>query len=358
MRGSRLATLTVLFGSITLTGSSARAYIGDDDACGSAPAGWTAPEGSTVASRGRGGAISRLMDAIGEYYSHQMLSHGTGQYAWVSHATMKTPGVSVGIIGDDQVDSADIKWGYPGASQINMGATYHALYRGNGAEAVSYVAGGADGAATASWLWNTLPYCGNVSSGPCYVGVYSQEGDGILYIVARKEGGVNYRHGYGFYQYQDSRAVALGDDRSSIGWGQHCSTFVAWGLALVTGKTISNKYYPNSVVGPAAHTLHSSVTSECDNDAGWFGGLFVNCGDIADQIVNCFTAQAAGTLSRCDDDERSTWQNWATYGTASSISPDRVIGRGAAGSGGGPWAGQPQLPVYWNQGGSTYGCFF
>ena len=359
MKGSTLAIATVLLGSTVIAAPTAHAYITDDDACGSAPAGWSVPKGAVVASRGNGGAISKLMDAISEWYSHQMLSHGVGTYAWVSHATMKTPGIHVNVFGDDQVEGADIKWGYPGASQIDMGATYHALYRGGGAQAVSWVSGGLDGERTADYLWNTLPYCGSVSSGPCYVGVYSQQHSSeYMYLVARKEGGVSYRHGYGFYQYQDQRAVHLGDDMSAIGWGQHCSTFVAWGLALATGRVIAPKTYSNAVVYPATGTLHSSVSNECDDGAGWFGGIFVNCGDIADQIVNCFTAQAAGNLSRCDDDSSSTWQSWRTTGTATSVSPDRVIGRGAAGSGGGPWAGNPEQPVYWNNGGSTYGCFF
>jgi hypothetical protein len=38
------------------------------------------------------------------------------------------------------------------------------------------------------------------------------------------------------------------------------------------------------------------------------------------------------------------------------VSPDRVIGTN--GDGGGPWAGKAQQQVYFNQGGSKYGCFF
>jgi len=356
MNGSKLAVALVL-GSVAVA-SPAHAYIADDDACGSAPAGWSVPKGAVVASRGHGGPIPALMSVINEYYSHQMLSHGTGSGAWVSHATMKTPGVHVGVFGDDQVEGADIKWGYPGPSQINMGATYHSLYR-SGAEAVTWIAGGTDGERTADYLWSTVPYCGSVSSGPCYTGVSSQEDSGAyLYLIGRKEGGTTYRHSYGFYQYQDSRAVQAGDDTSAIGWAQHCSTFVSWGLALATGRVISPKLYPNSLVYPATGALHSSVSNECDDGAGWFGGLFVNCDDIADQIVNCFTAQSVGNLNRCDDDSASTWQSWRNTGTATSVSPDRVIGRGAAGSGGGPWGGQPEQTVYWNSPGTTYGCFF
>ena len=339
--------------------TDARAYISDTDACGSSPAGWSVPKGGAVASRGRGGAITRLMDSIGEYFSHQMLAHGNG---WISHATMKTPGLSVGIIGDDQVDGNDLKWGWPGPAQVTRGATYQMLDRGNGAEAVKWVTGGTAGATTADWLWgvgaNALPSCSSVTSGPCWTGAYSQkDSNAMFYLIARKDtSGTVYRHSYGLYQYQDSRNVQGGDDTSSMGWTQQCSTMMSWALQRATGQTVTPKFYANSTVGPAAWTLHSAVSSDCSNDAGWFGGLFVNCDDVADQIVNCFTAQYYGDFGKCDDDRASTWQGFATFGTASSVSPDRVIGRGA--SGGGPWAGQMQNDVYWNSGGAVYGCFF
>lgn len=353
-------------------GGSAHAYISDSNACGSAPAAWNAPNGSLVASRSVHGPISSLMDAIGEYYSHQMVSHGT--IGWLSHATMKTPGVSIGVIwpfNDDQVEGADLKYGWPGASQVNMGAGYWMLYRdGTASTAAYWYDGGTDGARTADWLWGTgssyMPSCNSVSSGPCWTGATSEQNSGqSFYLIARKgyNGDSNvYRHGYGFYQYQDSKSVTTGDDTSAIGWGQHCSTLVAWGLAKATGKTISTKTYSNSVVNPATQTLHNSISADCSDTAGWLGGIFVNCDDIADQVTNCFTAQNANDLGRCDDDHESTWQNWRSTGTARSISPDRAVGRamtnGTSNNGGGPWAGKPANSLQWNSGGSVYGCFF
>lgn len=351
---SRLGTLALIL-ALTSIGSSAHAYIADDDACGSAPAGWNAPNGAAVSSRQAVGPITDLMDAIGEFYSHQMLSHGPGSTKWISHSTMKNPGVEVSVFGNDDFDYNDLVAGYPGPSQINMGAAYHMLYRGAGAT-VRYVSGGSTGAKIADWFWSSLPYCGNVSSGPCYTGVYSQESSSYyLYIIGRKQNGTTYRHSYGLFQYQNDKSVPNGDDTSSISWAQHCSTFMAWGLHLVTGQTISSKTYYNSVVGPAAYILHSAVSDECDDSAGWFGGLFVNCDDLADQLVNCFTAEINGA-GICDNDSSSVWKNFATNGTAVSVSPDRIVGNN--GNGGGPWATNPEYTVYFNQGGSVYGCFF
>jgi len=346
-----IAAVAIFFGS-----APARAYISDDDACGYAPAGWNAPNGASVATRAPNGPIAKLMDAIGEHFSHQMLSHGPGSDKWVSQATMKTPGIEVGIFGDDQVDYEDLLWGYPGPSQVNMGAVYHSLYRDSGSTEIKYTSGDAVGAQVADYLWYTLPYCGNVSSGPCYQGVYSQEDDGeVIYIIGRREGSTTYRHSYAFFQYQDDRSVPNGDDTSALGWGLHCSTFMAWALNIVTGQTISSKTYSNAIIRPAAYTLHDALEDECDDQAGWFGGLFVDCDDISDQIVNCFTAEVNGP-EVCDNDQRSVWQSFAATGTATSVSPDRVLGR--AGNGGGPWAGKAQQQVYWNQGGNVYGCFF
>ncbi|MCA9680026.1 MAG: hypothetical protein H6708_10395 [Kofleriaceae bacterium] len=344
----------------------AHAYISDSDACGYAPASWDVPKGAAVASRAQHGSISRLMDAIGEYYSHQMMAHGNG---WISHATMKTPGVSVGVVwpwNDDQVEGEDIKSGWPGASQVDMGATYHMLYR-DGGEAgtdVKWYDGGADGAATADWLWgtgaDTLPYCGAVTSGPCWTGATSQQDGGqAFYLIARKDGsGAVKRHGYGFYQYQNSRDVVTGDDASSLRYSQHCSTLIAWGYKQAVDKTLATKTYGNAIVGPAAYTLHDSVASECEDAAGWFGStFFVDCDDIADQIVNCFTAEYYGDINACDDDGSSRWHAFASAGTARSTSPDMLVGRNQAAAVG-AWVGKPAYTPHWNSGGNVYGCFF
>ena len=56
--------------------------------CGSTAAGWNAPNGAVVFNRGPG-PIRSVMDAIGEYRTHSMLSHGPG--GSVSHATLATP---------------------------------------------------------------------------------------------------------------------------------------------------------------------------------------------------------------------------------------------------------------------------
>src|SRR3954463_7418565 len=69
---------------------SGAAYAGSSDtsdiACGSAPAGWNVPNGSIVLSRGGEGPVTAVLDAVGEYRTHSMLSHGPG--GQVTHETM------------------------------------------------------------------------------------------------------------------------------------------------------------------------------------------------------------------------------------------------------------------------------
>ena len=339
--------------------SPAHAYIdGGSKACGCAPAGWNVPNGAVISSRGSSGPITGVIDAIGEYYTHSMISHGPGSSAWVSHTTMKTPGVNVSIFGDDQIPVDEIRYGYPGAAQVNMGGAYKMLY-GGAVDAVKYTDGGTPGQTMANFLWYTIPSCSSVADGICYYGAYSQQqGDysystEYIYVIGRKYNGTTYRHSYGVYQYADDARVPEGDDMSDPGWAMECSTFAAWSLAVATGQVMTSKFYPNSVIGPAAYTLWADVRDECKSGAGWFGGLFVDCGDIADQMVNCFTSFYA-----CNDDRASTWQTFAATRTATSISPDHVIGVNGHTGTNSPWAGKVQYDVQWNSGGQVCGCGF
>lgn len=355
----RFSLSVVVFLLALAVGSPARAYIdGGSKACGCSPAGWNVPNGAVISSRGTTGPITGVIDAIGEYYTHSMLSHGPGSTKWVSHTTMKTPGVNVSIFGDDQIPVDEIRYGYPGPAQINMGGVYKSLYSGS-VDAVKWTDGGSTGAVVTDWLWYSVPSCSSVSSGPCYYVAYSQQQGSYsysteyVYVIGRKYNGTTYRHSYGVYQYMDDARVPEGDDMSDPGWSMECSTFVAWSMASSTGQVMTSKVYANPVIGPAAYQLHASVTGECKSGAGWFGGLFVDCPDIADQMVNCFTG-----FGSCNDDRASTWQSVAASRSATSISPDRIIGVNGHTGTNSPWAGKAQYDVQWNSGGQVCGCWF
>ena len=354
-----VAAASAVFG---LGAADAHAYIdGGDEACGCAPPGWNAPNGAVVSSRSSGGGpINGVITAIGEYYTHSMLSHGSANNTWVSHTTMRTPGIHMNIFGDDDVDVDELRYGWPGPAQVNMGGIYQSLYGGgSGLEAISYTSGGTAGADAADYLWYGLPHCDDVASGLCYVGAYSlQAGDysyetEYLFLIGRKLDGVTYRHSYGVYQYADDHEVPAGDDMSDPGWAMQCSSFMAWSSSISGGPVTTSNVWPNHVISPAVYQLHDLVTDECDSGAGWFGGLFVGCSDIADQIVNCFV-----DFEYCDDDKSSIWKDYAAAGTAESVSPDRVIGINGHSSTGSPWEGNPQMTLQWNSGGSVCGCWF
>ena len=337
----------------------AQAYIdGGSKACGCVGAGWNAPEGAVVSSRSGRGPIRGVITAIGEYYTHSMISHGPGSDQWVSHTTMRTPGVHVSVFGDDQVATDELRYGYPGPAQVNLGGAYKNLYA-DGLEAIQFTPGGESGARVAEYLWGGLPHCNEVVSGLCYFAAYSlqQKSYGYsteyIYIIGRKHEGVVYRHSYGVYQYMDDALVPEGDDTSDPGWAMQCSSFVAWSLANATGQVMTSKSYPPAIVAPAAYQLHSSVTNECKSGAGWFGGLFVDCRDVADQVVNCFTS-----FYSCNDDRAGTWKNATANRTAISISPDRILGLGGHGDSNSPWAASPQFDLQWNSGGQVCGCWF
>jgi hypothetical protein len=195
-RGLRVvAVLAVAASAYAVSPQAAYAYIdGGDEACGCTAAGWNAPNGALISSRSRGGPVTGVIDAIGEYYTHSMISHGPGSTKWVSQTTMRTPGIYVNPFGDDQVATDELRYGYPGPAQVNMGAVYKMLYSGT-LDALKYTDGGTTGPQVADYLWYTLPSCSSVSSGLCYVGVYSLQQDDYsysteyLYIIGRKLNG-------------------------------------------------------------------------------------------------------------------------------------------------------------------------
>jgi hypothetical protein len=339
---------------LALVPGQAFAYIDSgDQACGASSASWNAPKGANVSARlGEHAPIGAIITLLGEYYTHSMLSHGTGPDRWVSHTTAKQPGTWVNPFGDDHLNTDELAFGYPGPAQVNMGAAYTMLFGTDASQSVVYVEGNSKARRTADWLAH-LPLCENVPEGICRLAVRSRKANDTFYLIARKQDGRSYRHSYGVYQYTNDREVPEGDDRSDPGWAQHCTTFIAWALALATGQVVSSATYPTGSVTMAqlTHALHSDVTQLCRNTGGFLASLFVDCEDLADQTVNCFT-----DVAQCDNDDERVWQSYA--GPAVSISPDRMLGLVGHSDVHSPWAFRPAFPLQWNQPGTSYGCWF
>src|SRR5512140_916299 len=128
-----VAALALGFSTSALAGSSDTS----DVACGSAPAGWNAPNGALVLDRGEGGPVTAVLDSVGEYRTHSMLSHGPG--SWVSHETMHNPGTNGWpTYCSTPARVGDIRDGYPGASRINQGAIYQFTYSGGAPSFIAY----------------------------------------------------------------------------------------------------------------------------------------------------------------------------------------------------------------------------
>ncbi|MFY0583358.1 hypothetical protein ACN28S_61800 [Cystobacter fuscus] len=79
------------------------------------------------------GPIRSVLDAIGEYRTHSMLSHGPG--AGVTHATMATPKQTdwPGVCAKP-MNGQQLQYGYPGLEQINQGGIYNYMYTDDGTE--------------------------------------------------------------------------------------------------------------------------------------------------------------------------------------------------------------------------------
>ena len=351
---SRAWMVLALLAVLVVTASPALAYVDSGDkACGGTPASWNAPNGANVSVRlGEHAPIGSLITLLGEYHTHAMISHGPGADRWISHATAKQPGTWVNPFGDDHLNTDELRFGYPGPAQVNMGAGYTMLFGTSAAQSVVWVDGGLAGQQAADWLYD-LPSCASASDGICHLPVKSRKANQTFYLIARKQGGKSYRHSYGVYQYTDDRQVPEGDDRSDPGWAQHCTTFMAWALQLATGQVVSSSSYPLAGVTMSQLTgsLHGNVRQHCQETGGFLGSWFVDCSDLADQVVNCFT-----DFDQCDNDDAWVWQSYA--GPAVSISPDRMLGLAGHTDVSSPWAYKPAFPVQWNQPGTIYGCWF
>ncbi|HEY8208843.1 MAG TPA: hypothetical protein VIG99_15240 [Myxococcaceae bacterium] len=338
---------------------SGAAYAGSSDtsdvACGSAPAGWNVPNGSLVLTRGSGGPVTAVLDSVGEYRTHSMISHGPG--GEVTHETMHNPGTNGWpTYCSTPLRVGELRDGYPGASRINQGAVYRTLYGSGTLEYIAYqrsrTAAGYDenGATVANWILSSMPT----------VTVTSQQNGGqTLKRLIGPNGAILQ---YVLYQYRDLGNVNYG----GTGWnnGMVCSTLLGHANYRAGFGAVNAFAYNHSQLQTAGNALYNSVESECNSGLGFWGSIGTSitcfesiCDDAARQVRNCMSA------GQCNTDSSSVWNGISNDAStvARSISPDRLggwSGHPYTGAGVSVWAYDTSNTVQWNAGGTLYGCWF
>lgn len=349
--------LPVLLAAFTLIPAAARAGSSptSDVACGSAPAGWNVPKGGLVLNRAPG-PVRAVLDSMGEYRTHSMISHGPG--GQVTHGTMHSPGTTGWpTYCSTPLRIDELRDGYPGVSRINQGAIYEFLYGGGSLEFLAYqmsrTSAGFDtnGAAVADWIVAGMPA----------VTVTSLQNGGQTFqrLVGPNGALINYV----LYQYRDIQNV----DTGGVGWnnGMVCSTFLAHANYRAGFGQVYPYTYSHAQMVTAGGALYTSVQDECSTNLGFWTGLGAAitclkssiCPEAGRQVRNCMAA------GRCDTSSSSVWDAVANdAGTvARSISPDRLggwSGHPYTGPGVSVWAYDISNTVQWNSGGSVYGCWF
>jgi hypothetical protein len=351
-----LAAILLVEGS-AFAGASGTA----DVACGSAPGGWNAPNGAYVSNRGTG-PIRAVIDAVGEQRTHTMTSHGAAQAAYVTHHTMHTPGTTGWpTYCSTPANPDELRAGYPGGSQVTQGGIYTHMYGNGGQEFAYYQRSNSAGSLTthgadiANWTWSYFPYQWTTSRKDGGQGFYRLKNDAGQLL------------NYTLYQYRNLEAV---NSSTASTWqnGMHCTTLGAH-MHFRAGKgVISSHSYSHAQIVNAGNTLKNAVENDCNNSIGFWKGLgssitcFENiCDDAGRQVRNCMA------YGGCDTDSDSGWNGIVNDGNAvaTSISPDRLGGwsghpwTGYNGQNGvSVWAYDNNQTLQYNQGGSSYSCWF
>ena len=313
--------------------------------CGYVPAVWNAPYGSVVLSRSNGGPIRPVIVAIGEYYTHSMLSLGT---SGIVHAEMKTPAQSSWpTVCSRPLDANQLQYGYPGVEQINLGGAYADL---QGEEITPVYQWGDAGttAAVANWI-STAPE----------IAAQSQS-DGVVWLPRKLRNGSPIS--YSLYQYRNIEQTNELSSNSANN-GMVCSTFLSWAHLQGASVHVSAYTYDHVRIANAANALFNAVQNACNSGVGFWAGLlrsvscpFYNvCENAGDQVTNCMAANA------CATNDNTIWHGVRDdpNATATSISPDRLAGLPPHGVGTSVWSyDQGYHPIAWNAPGAQYGCWY
>jgi hypothetical protein len=317
--------------------------------CGSTAAGWNAPNGAVVFARSEG-PIKDVLNAVGEFRTHSMLSHGPG--GGVTHATMRDPDQNGWpTVCGTPLNVNQLQYGYPGLEQINQGGIYHYMYDpdGSGPEWTAWQLGDTAGAATvADTLWYNHPYVSDASHVDA-----SQYVDRPL-----RNGG---RVAYSLVQYRNLETVNSMPS-NSVNNGMVCSTFLAYAHNYAGRGFVSEYTYSHDKIANAANSLYTGIFNHCKTSLGWFENaaltvicpVFWNvCGNAGNQVANCMTS------NRCDTSTSTIWRGVRddANATATSISPDRIGGWGVHPINATLWAVDYSHQLQWNSGGNVYGCW-
>jgi hypothetical protein len=315
--------------------------------CGYSPASWNAPNGAVVFSRGPG-PIRDVLDAIGEYRTHSMLSHGPG--AGVTHGSMKIPSQnSWPTICNVPINANQLRWGYPGIEHVNQGAIYQFMH-GDASltEWSGYQLGNPSRAAA---IGDTIAY-----NYPYAVEASQVDGSQTFRRLLRYGSRIN----YSLFQY---RALEWSHwvPGSSENNGMVCSTFLAYAHNYAGQGFVPEYVYPHDKIANASNSLYSGTTNTCRAALGWFQGAlltvvcpFVNvCGYAGNQVANCMSN------NRCDTNDYRIWSGMRDdpNTVAVSISPDRLGGWGVHPTTTTLWAPDYTHQLQWSSGGSVYGCW-
>ncbi|WNG23298.1 hypothetical protein F0U62_04085 [Cystobacter fuscus] len=328
--------------STLLWGAGAQA----EEGCGSTAAGWNAPNGAVVFNRGPG-PIRSVLDAIGEYRTHSMLSHGPG--AGVTHATMATPKQTdwPGVC-TKPMNGQQLQYGYPGLEQINQGGIYNYMYTDDGTEWAGWQQGDPTQAAIiGDAIWYNHPYVSDVSH---------VDPDQAIDRPLRH----GQRVSYSLFQYRDLQASnqVPGD---SVNNGMVCSTFLAYAHNYAGRGRVTPHTYSHEAIANASNSLYTGVYNQCKQSLGWFINAaltvacpFYNvCGNAGNQAANCMSTNL------CDNTEGGYWKSVRDdpNATATSISPDRIGGWGVHPMRNTVWGVDYTHELQWNSGGNVYGCW-
>jgi hypothetical protein len=346
---------------------------GEDIDCGYATGTWNAPRGALVLNRSSSaGPVKAVIDGIGEYWTHSAVSHGADASAttWASMSTMTLPRSYPD--GDSScnhpVEPHDLADGWPGGRTNTSGGQWTYYYSdgnyGHGQESVQYILPGTG----YRYNYGSSGYASSYGTDADVVGCFT---DWEKNSMAGCSGKCQIPFGYSVYAYSWNQLGSSGTTQA--GYGTMCSGLQArsyyWATkpgstSYCTPNAVSNYTYANAKVWTASTALYNNVNSGSMSFWESLGSFFAcwfdtNLLDEAgDQVVNCFAYNQGTSCTKADHD---WYNNHVNYQTATSVSPDRLVGRGTHlndANNNSPWKGYGANTVYFNQGGRVHGCWF
>ncbi|MBI5482691.1 MAG: hypothetical protein HY906_27805 [Deltaproteobacteria bacterium] len=411
MRAKLIAS--IVMGAVLLVAAAAQADSGSfansqSVACGTRTSYyWNAPAGSTVYTRSNG-PIAAVIDAVGEYRTHTLLSHGT---AWTSHSTTAMGQARYKC--DEVVDQYDLANGYPGAARVSMKGIREALYGDGAPTFISYQAGTPTayttaGANISNFFYNAMADPATLNSCVSTVAVASAKNAAYTNQIYRYKWPVDEQAQHpgasgGYMWYRINEYVNGVDGNKNLAGS--CSQFVAYSQkkALGVGYEMTTPTYDQASVDYGKRQLWTRIKTECETKLAtyWWGKIAVGlsslvcsvacfpvdigdnmCERLATQTVYCFTSDVGGDNCANGCHYASDAQN-KPVGSAKSISPDRIAGYGrqctgtgcsgyttvangakvatgcgSPNSGHSIWGCQAYATPTWTSAGSLYACWF